>query len=51
MVNLNIDLPDETHKSLKFQAIKEDKTLKDLIIQRLALAVEGRRKDGKRKQA
>jgi DNA-directed RNA polymerase subunit L len=51
MVNLNIDLPDEVHKSLKFQAIKEDKTLKNLIVSKLAVAIEGRKKDAKKKQA
>lgn len=51
MVNLNIDLPDEVHKSLKIQAIKEEKTLKAIIVSRLALALEGRKKDGKKKQA
>jgi hypothetical protein len=51
MVNLNIDLPDDVHKSLKFQAIKDNITLKDLIISKLAQAIEGRKKDGKRKQA
>jgi hypothetical protein len=48
MVNLNIDLPDEIHKSLKFQAIKEDKTLKELIISKLAIAIDGRKKNGKK---
>jgi hypothetical protein len=51
MVNLNIDLPDDVHKSLKFQAIKEDKTLKELIITKLATAMDARKKDGKKKQA
>lgn len=49
MVNLNIDLPDELHKSLKLKAIKESKTLKDIIVTRLTMEVEGRKKDGHRK--
>jgi len=50
MVNLNILLPDDVHKSLKLQAIKEDKTLKDLIISRLAEKLEMRKKDARKKQ-
>lgn len=51
MVNLNIELPDEVHKSLKVQAINEDKTLKELIVLKLASALDGGKKDGKKKQA
>jgi hypothetical protein len=51
MVNLNIDLPDEVHKSLKLQATKEDRTLKDLIVFRLAAELEGRKKNARKKQA
>jgi predicted HicB family RNase H-like nuclease len=49
MTNLNIELPDEIHKKLKFEALNEDKTLKSLIIEKLTYAVEGRKKDAKRK--
>ncbi|MFA6072922.1 MAG: hypothetical protein WC758_02320 [Candidatus Woesearchaeota archaeon] len=51
MANLNIDIPDDVHKSLKIQAIKEDKTLKELIVSRLATNLEVRKKDGRKKQA
>jgi hypothetical protein len=50
MVNLNILLPDDVHKSLKLQAIKEDKTLKDLIISRLAEKLVVGKKDARKKQ-
>jgi predicted HicB family RNase H-like nuclease len=32
MVNINIEIPDELHKKLKLEAVKKDKTLKELII-------------------
>lgn len=32
MVNINIHIPDELHKKLKIEAVKQDSTLKDLII-------------------
>lgn len=51
MANLNIDLPDETHRALKIQSIKENKTLKEIIISRLAQELEVRKKDGRKKQA
>ena len=35
MANLNIIIPEELHKKLKLQAIKEDRTLKEEIIRRL----------------
>jgi hypothetical protein len=51
LVNLNIDLPDEVHKSLRLKAVKEDRTLKELIVSRLAEELEVRKKDGKKKQS
>jgi len=35
VVNLNITLPDELHKSLKIKALQKDTTLKDLIVELL----------------
>lgn len=35
MVNVNIPISDELHKELKLQALLEDKTLKDYIIDAL----------------
>jgi hypothetical protein len=49
LVNINIDIPDEVHKSLRMKAIKEDRTLKELIVSRLAEEIEVRKKDGKKK--
>ena len=40
MVNLNIAIPEETHKRLKLRALEEDKTLKDLVIQLLEEVVQ-----------
>lgn len=34
--NINIEIPDETHKLLKVRAIQEDKTLKELIVETLS---------------
>ena len=38
-MNLNIELPDELHKKLKLQAVKEDSTLKASIIEKLEKAM------------
>jgi len=35
MVNVNIPIDDELHKQIKLQALLEDKTLKDYIIDAL----------------
>ncbi len=35
MAKLIVDIPDELHKKLKIEAIKNDKTLKDLVIEYL----------------
>lgn len=35
MVNINIHIPDDLHKKLKLEAVKQDSTLKDLIIKAL----------------
>ncbi|MFH1173889.1 MAG: toxin-antitoxin system HicB family antitoxin [archaeon] len=35
MGNINIIIPDELHKELKLQAFKENKSLKELIIEQL----------------
>ncbi len=40
MVNLNILIPDEIHHKLKLKAVKENKTLKELIIEVLEQAVK-----------
>jgi hypothetical protein len=50
LVNLNIDIPDEVHKSLRIRAIKEDRTLKEVIVSRLAEEIEVRKKDGRKRQ-
>ena len=34
--NINIQLPEDIHKSLKLMAVKQDKTLKELVIQILS---------------
>jgi hypothetical protein len=36
MANINIIIPDEVHRDLKIRAIKEEKSLKDLIIELLS---------------
>jgi len=35
MANLNIIIPEDVHKKLKIDAIKQDKSLKDMIIKKL----------------
>lgn len=35
MAKLIVDISDELHKSLKFQALKDNKTLKKLVTERL----------------
>ncbi len=35
MANINIQIPDELHKKLKFEALRKDLTLKSLIISKL----------------
>lgn len=35
MVNLNIEIPDDLHKKIKLSAVREDKTLKECVTQRL----------------
>lgn len=35
MANINIIIPDEIHKKLKIEAIKQDKSLKEVIIHKL----------------
>ncbi len=40
MVNLNIPIPDGVHKQLKLKAVKEDKTLKEVVIELLKKAVK-----------
>jgi len=35
MAKLIVDITDELHKSLKLQALKDDKTLKELVTERL----------------
>ena len=36
MVNVNIEIPDDTHKRLKLAAVMEDTTIKQLVIDCLA---------------
>lgn len=31
--NINIEIPEDIHKKLKIKALKEDKTLKELVIE------------------
>ena len=33
MTRVNIALPDDLHKSIKLEALKNDKTLKDFVIE------------------
>ncbi|MEK6963056.1 MAG: hypothetical protein AABX70_01420 [Nanoarchaeota archaeon] len=40
MVNLNILLPDDLHQQLKLKAIRENKTLKELVVELLEKAVK-----------
>ena len=40
MVNVNIHIPDELHKKLKLEAVKQDSTLKNLIIEVLEQEVK-----------
>ena len=40
MVNLNMLIPDEVHQKLKLKAIKESKTLKELVVEVLEEAVK-----------
>ena len=35
MVNINIEVPDDIHKQAKIAAIKNEKTLKEHIIERI----------------
>jgi len=35
MTNINIIIPDDLHKKIKLQAVKEDKSIKEFIIQAL----------------
>ena len=32
MVNVNIHIPDDLHKKLKLEAVRQDKTLKKVIV-------------------
>ncbi|MEK6963057.1 MAG: hypothetical protein AABX70_01425 [Nanoarchaeota archaeon] len=40
MVNVNIPIPDELHKSLKIQAVKKGKTLKSHFLTVLEEAIK-----------
>jgi predicted HicB family RNase H-like nuclease len=42
MVNINIQIPDELHKKIKLIAVKEDKTIKEYIIEVLTKEAKGR---------
>ena len=35
MTNINIEIPDETHKKIKFKAVLEDSTIKEYVIRAL----------------
>jgi predicted HicB family RNase H-like nuclease len=37
MANINILIPDELHKQLKIIALKENKSLKELIVEQLEM--------------
>ena len=41
MVNINIIIPDDLHKSLRIKAALEDKPIKDIIISFLEKEVRG----------
>jgi len=42
MVNINIEIPPEIHKSVKLAAIQADKTTKEYIIERLDDGLKGK---------
>lgn len=35
MPNINIQIPDELHKKIKIEAVKQETTIKDLVIKAL----------------
>jgi len=41
MVNINIEIPDELHKKLKLDSVKNDTSLKDNIVKLLENAMKG----------
>lgn len=40
MVNLNITIPEELHRQLKLKAVKENTTLKELVVRLLEKGVK-----------
>lgn len=40
------DFPDDVYKSLKIRAVKEGKTLRELVIELLTQTVKGKGKEG-----
>jgi hypothetical protein len=50
LVNLNIDIPDEVHKALKLRAIKEDRTLKEMIVSKLEEEIGARKNNARKKK-
>jgi hypothetical protein len=43
VANINIEIPDEIYKKVKLQAIMQDKTAKDHIIEKLEKGLKRRR--------
>ncbi len=43
MVNINIQIPDDLHKKIKLNAVKEDKSIKDYIIDILDKSMRSKR--------
>ncbi|MFH1589473.1 MAG: hypothetical protein ABIB43_02815 [archaeon] len=41
MTNINIELPDEIHKIIKLEAVKQDSTIKELVIKTLKEDLKG----------
>jgi len=44
MTNINVEVPDEIYKKVKVEAVMSDKTVKDLIIEKIAKAIRGKAK-------
>jgi len=40
MTNINIIIPDDLHKKIKLQAVKEDRSIKECIVQMLEKALK-----------
>ena len=40
MANINIEIPDELHKKLRYKAVEDDTTIKDIIIKAIEKKVK-----------